>query len=99
MRMPTVLTNCKTMAALAVVLMVVSTAGDLEWLARWSILTGVLAAGMCLRAAIRDATESVQVYVKRWSLDTFEHGMKQGIDMGREIEAAEKLIASSRELN
>ena len=96
MRIPIVLTKCKVAAGVAVTLMTASTVGDLDWLARWAIAVSILSAALCLRAAIRDATRSIEAYVKRWSLDVFEHGIKQGIDLGREIEAAEKLIASSR---
>ena len=97
MRIPIVLTKCKVTATVAVTLMTASTVGDLDWLARWAIAVSVLSAALCLRAAVRDATRSIEAYVKRWSLDVFEHGIKQGIDLGREIEAAENLITSTRE--
>jgi hypothetical protein len=85
------------MAGGAVALMTASTVGDLDWLARWSILASILAAGMCLRAAVREVADNIQSYIKRWSHDVFEDGLKRGIEIGREMEATRQFISSTRD--
>jgi len=96
-RIPTVLLKCKVMSGCAVALMAASTIGDLDWLARWSILASILAAGMCLRAAVRELADNIKAYIKRWSHETYESGFRQGVETGREMEAAERFIASTRQ--
>lgn len=93
MRIPTVLLKCKVVAVGAVGLMTASTVGDFDWLARWALLVSVLAAGMCLRAAVRETADAIKEYVMKWSLQVFEDGFKAGVDQGREMEAAEQFIA------
>lgn len=68
--------------------------GSLE-LRAWSLLVGILAAGLGVVAAIYHAAEAVKVYVRKWSHETFEAGFKGGIAVGREMEAAEQFIASA----
>lgn len=95
MRVPIVLTKFKVMAGGAVILMAASTVADLDWLARWSLLASVLAVGVLLGAAVREAADSVNAYIKKWSHQTFESGFKAGVEQGREMEAAERFIASA----
>ncbi len=71
--------------------------GSIE-LRGWALLVAILSAGLGIGAAVRTGTETVKAYIHRWTLETFEHGMKQGIEMGREMEAAERLIASARQI-
>ena len=94
MRVPTVLTNCKITAVVAVILMAWGTASGAAEVRSWALLVGVLATGLGISVAVRRGTEAIKAYVHRWSLETFEHGVKQGIEMGREMEAAERFIAS-----
>lgn len=96
MRVPKVLLKCKVSAIAAVTLMVIGTLVRSPEIRAWALLIAILAAGLGICSGMRSATQAVKAYVQRWSVDTFEHGMKQGIEMGREIEAAERLIASTR---
>lgn len=70
--------------------------GSIE-LRGWALLVAILSAGLGIGAAVRSGTEAVKAYIHRWTLATFEHGMKQGIEAGREMEATERFIASARE--
>lgn len=47
--------------------------------------------------AVERGVEHVKAYVKVWSLETFESGFKQGVEQGREMEAAERFIDSTRQ--
>lgn len=96
MRVLTVLTKCKITAGAAIGVMAIGSITDHQWMRGWSLLLAVYAVGLCLRAAIERGAAHVKAYVKVWSLDTFESGYKKGVDHGREIEAAEQLIAASR---
>lgn len=96
-RVPRVLLKCKVSAITAVILMVIGTVIHRPEIRAWALLIAILAAGLGICHGIRSATQAVKAYVQRWSVETFEHGMKQGIEMGREMEAAERLIASTRE--
>ena len=96
MRVPTVLTSCKVAALTAVILMTVGTVFQSSEARSWALLVGILAAALGVSVAIRRGTEAVKAYVHRWALETFEHGFKQGIEQGREMEAAERLMTSVR---
>ena len=96
MRVPRVLLKCKVSAAVAIGLMIVGTVHDSPAIRAWSLLVGLLAVGLGLWLVIRQATGAVKAYVHRWTLDTFEHGFKQGIEQGREMEAAEHMMAIVR---
>ena len=63
----------------------------------WGLLVGLLAVGLGIWFVIRNATEAVKAYVHRWTLETFEHGFKQGVEQGREMEATERFISSTRQ--
>ena len=97
MRVPTVLLRCKVASGVSVILMIVGTVLDLPEVRAWSVLVAVLATGLGIGAAVRNGTEAIKAYVHRWSLETFEHGFKQGVEQGREMEAAERLMSSLRE--
>jgi hypothetical protein len=92
-----VLLNYKAAAVAAVILMTAGTALGSPEVRAWSLLVGIFAAALGIAAVVRRGTEAMKAYVHRWTLQTYEHGMKQGIEMGREIEAAEKFIASTRD--
>jgi hypothetical protein len=62
----------------------------------WALLVGILAATLGVGVAIRRGTEAVKAYVHRWALETFAHGFKQGVEQGRKMEAAERLMTSVR---
>lgn len=94
MRVPRVLLKCKVSALTAVGLMVLGTFYDEPRLRAWALLVAMIAVGLGMWFAIRQATTAVKTYVHRWSLETFEHGFKQGVEQGREMEAAERFIAS-----
>lgn len=96
MRVPTVLTSCKVAALAAVTLMTVGTVIGSPETRAWAILVGTLALGLGVGAAIRRATEAIKAYVHRWTLETFEHGFRLGVEQGREMEAAERLMSSIR---
>ncbi len=96
MRVPRVLLKCKLFAAIAVGLMVLGTVHQSPAIRAWGLLVGLLAVGLGIWLAIRQATGSLKAYVHQWTLETFEHGFKQGIEQGREMEAAERFIASTR---
>jgi hypothetical protein len=96
-RVPTVLLRCKVMAGAAVILMTAGTLLGSPEARAWAVLVAIFAAGLGIGAAIRSGTEAIKAYVHRWSLETFEHGFKQGVEQGREMEAAERLMSSLRE--
>jgi hypothetical protein len=91
------LLKCKVATSASVFLMIVGTVHDMPEVRAWSVLVAVLATGLGIGAAVRSGTEAIKAYVHRWSLETFEHGFKQGVEQGREIEAAERLMTSLRE--
>lgn len=97
MRVPTALTSCKVAAVAAVILMAAGTIYKSPEVRAWALLVGVLAAALAICVAIHRGTEAVKAYVHRWSLETFEHGFKQGIEQGREMAAAERLMSSLRD--
>lgn len=97
MRVPTVLLNCKLAATAAVILMMVGTATGSTDVRAWAILIGLLAAGLCIKAAVHEAADAMQLYVRKWAHESFEQGFKGGVEVGREMEAAERFIAASRE--
>lgn len=99
MRIPTALTKCKVTSITAIAVMVIGSITDHQWMRGWSLLLAVYAVGLCLRTAIERGAGHVKAYVKVWSLDTFESGFKQGVEQGREMEAAERFIAGSRHHN
>lgn len=97
MRVPTVLLKCKVAACVAVTLMTAGTVFNSPEARAWALLVAILAAGLGIGAAVRVGTEAIKAYVHRWTLETFEHGFKQGIEQGREMEAAERFIRSARD--
>lgn len=96
MRVPRVLLKCKLSAAVAVALMILGTVHESPAIRAWGLLVGLLAVGLGLWLVIRQATEAVKAYVHRWTLETYQHGFKQGIEQGREMEAAERMMAIVR---
>jgi hypothetical protein len=96
-RVPKVLLKCKLATAAAVITMVIGTCHDSPGLRSWGVLFGILAATLAVVGVIQRCTEALKAYIHRWAHETFEHGMRQGIEMGREIEAAERFIQSTRE--
>jgi hypothetical protein len=92
-RVPRVLTKCKVAVLAAVILMSAGTWYGPPELRAWGLLFGVLAAGLCITAAVRDGVESIKEHIRKWTFETF----REGVEAGREMEAAERLIASSRE--
>lgn len=96
MRVPRVLLKCKVSATIAIGLMVLGTIYESPAVRAWSILVGLLAVGLGVWLAIRQATAATKAYVHRWTLETFEHGFKQGVEQGREMEAAERMMAIAR---
>lgn len=97
MRIPTVLMNCKVVSAVAVVAMVAGTILDQQWARSWSILLAVYAVGLCLQVAVANAAEAIKLHLQKWSHQAFEDGWRSGVEQGREMEAAERFIAASRE--
>jgi hypothetical protein len=98
-RVPKVLLKCDLVTAAAVILMVVGTLTRLPEIRAWAILIGLFAAGLCIRSAVHEAADTLKVYMRKWSHETFEQGFKAGVEVGREMEAAEKFIAATREVN
>lgn len=96
MRVPTKVTRCKVASGAAAALMVAGSVADSQMVRAWSILVAIHATGLALAIAIRRGTEAIKAYIHQWSLDTFEHGFKQGVEQGREMEAAERMIAIAR---
>ena len=96
-RVPTVLLRCEVAAGVAVILMIVGSVLKSPEVRAWALLVGILAAGLGIEAAVRRGTEAIKAYVHRWTLETFEHGFKQGVEQGREMEAAERLMSTIRE--
>lgn len=95
-RVPTVLTKCKVMAAGAVGLMGTGQVIGSSELRGWALLMGIFAAAMCIRAAIRDAAETIKEYIRQWSHQTFEDGFKGGVEQGRAMEASERFIDATQ---
>lgn len=96
MRVPTVLLSCKLAALAAVILMTAGTVLKLPEVRAWALLVSVLAAALAICVAIHRATEAVKAYVHRWSLETFKHGFQQGVEQGRQMEAAERMSQIAR---
>lgn len=92
-RVPTVLTSCKVVAAIAVLSVGAGTFGPPE-LRAWGILTGVLAAGMCIKAAIHAGVEAIKEHLTKYVYMVFEDGFRGGVEQGREMEAAKNFLAS-----
>lgn len=85
------------MSGASIATMATGSLTDHQWMRGWSLLVAVYAVGLCLRAAVDKGVEHVKAYVKVWSLQTFESGFKQGVEQGREMEAAERFIDSTRQ--
>lgn len=97
MRLPTVLLSCKVMSGVSVVVMTAGSITEHPWLRGWSLLVAVYAVGLCLRAAVERAAREVMLQMKKWAHKPFEDGLKAGVELGREMEATERFIASTRE--
>lgn len=97
--MPKWLSKCKALVGLSVILMAAGTVTEMDWFRGWSLLVAVYAVGLFLKAAIVVATEKVLGYIRKWAHQTFEDGFKGGVEVGREMEAAERFIAATRERN
>lgn len=96
MRVPKVFLKCRVAAIIAVGLMILGTILSEPEIRAWSLLVALYAASLGIWFSIKQATSAVKAYVHRWTLETWEHGFKQGVDVGREMEAAERFIASAR---
>lgn len=96
MRVPTVLTKCKIVAGVAVLLMTVGQVYGSPAIRSLSILVGILAAAMFIRAAVNEAAETIQIYVRQWSHQAFEAGFRGGVEQGRAMEASERFIEAAR---
>lgn len=99
MRVPRVLTNCKTAAGVAVILMGSGTIFGSAELRAWALLFGVLAAGLCAAAAVRDGVEAIKSHLTRYVFNVFEDGFRAGVEQGREMEAAERFISAASDRN
>lgn len=86
------LLKCKVSAAAAVCLMILGTIHDSHMIRAWGLLAGILALGLGVRFVVLQASEGIKAYIHRWTLQTFEHGFKQGIEQGREMESAERMM-------
>src|SRR4051812_9280515 len=73
-RVPKVLANWRAAAGVAVILMGSGTAAGSPELRAWALLFGVLAAGMCAAAAIRDGVEAGKSPLSRCGFKVFEDG-------------------------
>jgi hypothetical protein len=91
------LLKCKVSAIVAIGLMTLGTFYDHPAIRAWSILVGLLAVGIGIGVAVQRGAESIKAYVHRWTLETFEHGFKQGVEQGREMEAAERMMQIVRQ--
>lgn len=98
MRVPRVLLKCKVMAVAAVTLMVVGTFTRSPELRAWALLISVLAAASCVSVTVRRATEHMKAWIKTWVLETHENALRQGIQIGREMEAAERAVDYTRHI-
>ena len=88
--------NCKLVAGASVMLMAAGTAFGSREIEAWALLVGIGAGCLGVVAAVCRGQEAVKAYIHRWTLETFEHGMKQGIELGREMEAADRMMAIVR---
>lgn len=95
--MPRWLTKCKVFVGLSVILMTAGSVTEMDWIRGWSLLVAVYAVGLFLKAAMCVATKKVLEYIQKWAHQTFEDGFKGGVEVGREMEAAERFIAATRE--
>ena len=94
--MPTALTKCRVISGVAVGLMAAGTfVEQTPWLKAWALLVAVYAAALFLGATVQVAAAHMEAYIKKWVFRSFEDGFKGGVDAGREIEAAERFIAST----
>lgn len=94
MRVPRVLTKCKAAALASVILMAVGTHLDMPEVRAWAVLFGVLAAGLCITAAIHESVDVVKEHLTKYVFQVFEDGFRGGLEQGREIEATQRFIAS-----
>lgn len=94
MRVPRVLTKCKVAAMAAVILMTVGSHFDLPEVRAWALLFGLLAAGLCITAAVNDGVEAVKQHLVKYVFRVFEDGFRGGVEQGREMESTERFIAS-----
>lgn len=97
MRVPPVLLNCKIVAGAAVITMGAGTWFGPPELKAWGLLFGVLAAGLCITSAVHQGVEAIKDHLSRYAFRVFEDGFRGGVDQGREIEAAERLMTSADE--
>lgn len=91
------ITKCKACVISSVVLMVAGSVADHGWVRGWALLAAVYAVGLCLKDTVRKAQVRMRDEQRRWSHEVYESAFKQGLGVGREIEAAERFIASTRE--
>lgn len=77
------------------ILMVVGTWLEHPATRAWGLLFGVLAVGLCIRGAVLEGVETVKEDLTKYVFKVFEDGFKGGVEAGREMEAAERFIASA----
>jgi hypothetical protein len=65
----------------------------------WALLVSILSACLGVVHAIQLAADGVTSYIKTYVFQVFEDGFRGGVEQGREMEAAERFIASSAERN
>jgi hypothetical protein len=94
-RIPTVVTKCKVTACVSILAMMTGTVLDTAWIRGWALLIAAYALALCLRTAVQQGVAETQAYIKRWSHQVFEDGFRSGVEQGREMEAAERFIAST----
>jgi hypothetical protein len=75
--------------------MVIGTLSRSPEVRAWSLLVGILAAGMFIRVAVREAAKAIEAAIKKWAHKPFEDGFKSGVETGREMEASERFIAAT----
>lgn len=92
MRVPRVFTKCKAAAAGSVVLMAAGTYAGSPAIRAWAILVAVLAIGYC----VHEGVEVVKEHLTKYVFKVFEDGFRGGVEQGREMEAADRFIASMR---
>ena len=94
MRVPKVLGSCKASGVAAVVLMTAGTYSGSSELRAWALLFGVLAAGLCITAAVQEGVETIKDHLTKYVFKVFEDGFRGGVEQGREMEATQQFIAS-----
>lgn len=83
----------------AVTLMVVGTHFNMPEVRAWALLFGILAAGLCITAAVHDGVEMVKHHLAKYVFKVYEDGYRGGVEQGREMEATNRFItwAESKE--